>query len=311
MDIAGKWPAYFRPVPGTVYKSAGYQQVVPKSVARYFHLHLISDSTGETLRAISKAAIVQYSDVRAIDHVHPLVRTKTQLTRVLQEIEAVPGMVLYTIVDRALGAELEARCGELKVPCVPVLAPIMKMFDSYLGLSQKPTVGGQHVLDAEYFRRIDALNFALLHDDGHLPEPLDAADIIIMGVSRTSKTPTSIYLANRGFKTANVPLVPSIPLPPAMQQPTTAFIVGLVASPERIAQIRRNRVLSLADAELSDYVDREKIAAEIIHSRHLCARMKWPLIDVTRRSIEETAAAIIELYEDRQAGRPLAEVVDA
>jgi [pyruvate, water dikinase]-phosphate phosphotransferase / [pyruvate, water dikinase] kinase len=278
---------------------------VIQALPSYFHLHLISDSTGETLRAISKAAIVQYGDVRAIDHVHPLVRTPAQLMRVLQEIQETPGIVLYTIVNRELGSDLEARCAELKIPCVPVLDPILKVFDSYLGVQHKPTVGGQHVLDGEYFKRIDALNFSMLHDDGHMPEPLDSADIVILGISRTSKTPTSIYLANRGLKTANVPLVLDLPLPAALEQPTTAFIVGLIASPERIAQIRRNRVLTLADREMADYVDRDLIAKEITFSRQLCARHGWPLIDVTRRSIEETAAAIVELYEDRQAGKPL------
>lgn len=272
----------------------------------YFHLHLVSDSTGETLRAISKAAIVQYSEIRAIDHVHPLVRTRAQLTRVMQEIEQTPGIVLYTVVNRDLGKELEDRCATLKIPCVPVLDPIMKVFDSYLGAQHRPTVGGQHVLDAEYFQRIDALNFSMAHDDGKLPENLDDAEIIILGISRTSKTPTSIYLANRGFKTANVPLVPGIPLPDGLETPTRAFIIGLVASPERIAQVRRNRVMTLADRELGDYVDRDLIAKEVAFTRQLCNRNNWPVIDVTRRSIEETAAAIIQKLEDFRAGAPIA-----
>ena len=276
-----------------------------KSLPSFFHLHLVSDSTGETLRAISKAAIVQYSSVKAIEHNHPLVRTERQLQRVLQEIEQTPGIVLYTIVNRSLGEQLEKRCQELKLACVPVLNPIMKVFESYLGTPQTPTVGGQHVLDAEYFRRIDALNFTMMHDDGRLPEKLDDAQIVIVGISRTSKTPTSIYLANRGFKTVNVPLVPGLPLPGQLLEATKAFIVGLVASPERIAQIRRNRVLSLSDRQLSDYVDRDLIAKEIAFTRQLCDRNGWPVIDVTRRSIEETAAAIVQLMEDRDQGLPV------
>lgn len=268
----------------------------------YFHLHLVSDSTGETLRAISKAAIVQYGEVRAIEHVHPLVRTPKQLERVLQEIEQTPGIVLYTIVAQELGSELEASCARLKLPCVPVLDSIMKVFDSYLGAPHSPVVGGQHVLDADYFRRIDALNFTMLHDDGHVPDDLDKADIVILGISRTSKTPTSIYLANRGYKTANIPLVLGLPLPPQIEKPTKAFIVGLVANPERIAQIRRHRVMTLADRPLGDYVDRDQIAKEVAFSRHLCQRHGWPLIDVTRRSIEETAAAIIQYLEARKSG---------
>ncbi len=269
---------------------------------RYFHLHLVSDATGETLTAVAKAATVQYSQIRPVEHMHPLVRHRRQLDRVLQEIEAAPGIVLYTIVNRELAEALEARCQELNVPCVAVLRVIMEIFESYLGTTSRPTVGGQHMLDAEYFRRIDALNFTMVHDDGRLPEDLDQADIVIIGISRTSKTPTSIYLANRGFKTANVPLVPNMPLPAQLEQPTSALVIGLVASPERIAQIRRNRVLTFGDhGNFEDYVDRDAIAAEIAYTRRLCAKHGWPVIDVTRRSIEETAAAITKLYHDRSA----------
>jgi regulator of PEP synthase PpsR (kinase-PPPase family) len=176
----------------------------------------------------------------------------------------------------------------------------MKVFESYLGAPQTPIVAGQHVLDADYFRRIDALNFSMAHDDGQLPNDLNQADIIILGISRTSKTPTSIYLAQRGYKTANVPIVPQLGLPEALSEPHTAFVVCLVASPERIAEIRRNRVRLLSDRNLDDYVDREQIAQEITHSRRLCARHGWPVIDVTRRSVEETAATIIKLFHDRE-----------
>ncbi len=268
----------------------------------YFHLHLISDSTGETLTTIAKAAAVQYAEVRPIEHVHPLIRNPRQLDRALQEIASAPGIVLYTIVNRDLTAELERRCRELKVPCLHVLEPIMKIFESYLGAPQTPIVAGQHVLDAEYFQRIDALNFSMAHDDGQLPTDLNTADIIILGISRTSKTPTSIYLAQRGYKTANVPIVPEIPLPEALSEPHAAFVVGLVASADRIAEIRRNRVRFLADRNLNEYVDRDRIAQEIAHSRRLCARHGWPVIDVSRRSIEETAAQILRLFHDRETG---------
>ena len=184
----------------------------------FFHLHLVSDSTGETLTTIAKAASVQYALVRPIEHVHPLVRTARQMKRVLQEIEQTPGIVLYTITNRELSEELERRCIELKIPCLAVLQPIMQVLESYLGAPRTPTVAGQHVLDADYFRRIDALNFTMAHDDGHLPEDLNDADIIVLGISRTSKTPTSIYLAQRGYKTANLPLVPSLPLPEQTDQ---------------------------------------------------------------------------------------------
>ena len=246
---------------------------------------------------------MQYAQIRPIEHVHPLVRTQRQLDRVLQEIESTPGIVLYTVVNEVLQKALEQRCRELNVPCLHVLEPIMKVFESYLGTAQTPIVAGQHVLDADYFRRIDALNFTMAHDDGRLPADLNQADIVILGVSRTSKTPTSIYLAQRGYKTTNLPLVPRIELPPALGEPHSAFVVGLVASPDRIAEIRRHRVQFLGDRDLEGYVDRTRIAEEIAHSRRLCARHGWPVIDVTRRSIEETAATIIKLMHEREPAR--------
>jgi regulator of PEP synthase PpsR (kinase-PPPase family) len=268
---------------------------------RSFHLHMISDATGETLVAIAKAVRVQYSQARAIEHIHPLVRSRRELERVLKDVEATPGIVLYTIVNQEFAEELEQSCKRLNMPCVPALQSILQVFESYLGMPSTPKVAGQHVLDADYFRRIEALNFTMLHDDGHLPQNIDDADILLIGISRTSKTPTSIYLANRGFKTANVPLIPGVPLPPKLDAPTKAFVVGLVASAERISQVRQNRVLEYAQSHLDNYVDREAIAAEIAETRQLCARRGWPVIDVTRRSIEETAAAILRLYQDRAA----------
>jgi regulator of PEP synthase PpsR (kinase-PPPase family) len=279
----------------------GIDPQMANSLPSFFHLHLVSDATGETLTTIAKAAAVQYAEVRPIEHVHPLVRTPRQLKRVVQEIEQAPGIVLYTIVNRDLANALEQRCRELKVPCLAVLQPIMQVFESYLGAPQTPTVAGQHVLDAGYFRRIDALNFTMAHDDGRLPEDLNDADIILLGISRTSKTPTSIYLAQRGYKTANVPIVPSLPFPEQLAGPHSAFVVCLVASPERIAEVRRNRALLLADRDLEDYVDRSRIAAELAYSRKLCTQHGWPVIDVSRRSIEETAATIIRLMQDLRA----------
>lgn len=274
---------------------------MPNTAASFFHLHLISDSTGETLTTMAKAAAVQYSQVRPIEHIHPLVRSPRQLERVLKQVEQHPGIVLYTVVNPELIEEIERRCREMKVPSLHVLQPIMKIFESYLGAPQTPVVAGQHILDAEYFARIDALNFTMAHDDGRLPEDLSKADIIILGISRTSKTPTSIYLAQRGYKTTNLPLVPSLEVPAALTEPHTAFVVGLVASPERIAEIRRNRVKLLADRNLDDYTDRHQIAAEVAYSRRLCAKHGWPVIDVTRKSVEETAATIISLLQERQA----------
>lgn len=279
-------------------------QQMANALPSYFHLHLVSDSTGETLTTIAKAAAVQYADARAIEHVYPLVRTKRQIDRVLQEVESAPGIVLYTIVNKELTQALERRCRELGLPCLYVLEPIMKLFESYLGTASTPIVAGQHVLDQEYFRRIDALNFTMMHDDGKLPADLNEADIILLGISRTSKTPTSIYLAQRGYKTTNLPLVPSIPLPDTLTEPHKAFIVCLVASPERIAEIRRNRVRLMSDRNLDTYVDLKEIQTEVTYSRRLAARHGWPVIDVTRRSVEETAATVIKMFHDREEAAP-------
>ena len=267
----------------------------------YFHLHLVSDSTGETLIAASRAAAAQYQGVASIEHVYPLIRTHSQLDRVISDIDDAPGIVLFTLVDPDLSKRLEQSCEASGSPCLSVLNPILTLFQSYLGLSSTPRAGAQHMLNVDYFRRIDALNFTMNHDDGRLPADLNQADIILLGISRTSKTPTSIYLAQKGYKTTNLPLVPGIEIPKALTEPHSAFVVGLVASPERIAEIRRNRVQLLSDREMPDYVDRSQIANEIAYSRRLFGKYGWPLIDVTRRSIEETAATIIKMLHDKDA----------
>lgn len=263
----------------------------------YFHLHLVSDATGETLIAVSRAAAAQYQGVASIEHVYPLVRTRAQLDRAIAEIEAAPGIVLFTLVDEELSQRLQEACREAGSPCISVLQPILELFQSYLGTASTPRPGAQHVLNAEYFKRIDALNYTMMHDDGQLPENLEDADVILLGVSRTSKTPTSIYLANRGIKTANVPLVPGVPPPSNLAGVKRPLIVGLLASPERIVQIRQNRLLALNADHETPYVDKMAVADEIAQSRRLFAQNGWPTIDVTRRSIEETAAAILDLYK--------------
>jgi regulator of PEP synthase PpsR (kinase-PPPase family) len=276
--------------------------VLPLSKAEsYFHLHLVSDATGETLLAVGRAAAAQYSTVSPIEHVYPLIRNVKQLDPVLSDIEANPGIVLYTLVDPVLNDRLEQHCKERSIPCLSILSPVLSLFASYLGTETTPRVGGQHMLNAEYFRRIDALNYTLMHDDGQHPENLDEADVVLVGISRTSKTPTSIYLANRGIKTANVPLVPGIDPPGELERSTRPLVVGLIASPERIVQIRQNRLLGLnANQSDSTYVDRHTVSDEIANSKRLCARHNWPIIDVTRRSIEETAAAVIALLQERR-----------
>jgi [pyruvate, water dikinase]-phosphate phosphotransferase / [pyruvate, water dikinase] kinase len=269
--------------------------------AGYFHLHLISDATGETLITVARAAAAQYVKVTPVEHMHPLVRTQKQLDRVLAEIEEQPGIVLYTLLQENLVARLEQKCRDLGVPYLSILGPVLHLFQAYLGAESTHKVGAQHTLNAEYFRRIDALNYTMLHDDGQLTDDLEEADVLLVGVSRTSKTPTSIYLANRGVKTANVPLVPGVPLSPGIERLKHPLIVGLYASPERVVQIRQNRLLSLkAHRDDDKYIDREAVAEEIAASRRLCARHNWPLIDVTRRSIEETAAAVMSFLAERR-----------
>jgi hypothetical protein len=187
------------------------------------------------------------------------------------------------------------------LPYLSILGPVLQLFQSYLGTETSHRVGAQHTLNTEYFQRIDALNFTMLHDDGQHIDGLENADVVLVGVSRTSKTPTSIYLANRGIKTGNVPLVPGIPTPPLLEKLEHPLIVGLYASPERIVQIRENRLLGLrAHHDDDQYIDRQAVAEEIAYSRRLCARNNWPLIDVSRRSIEETAAAILKLLAERR-----------
>ena len=267
----------------------------------YFHLHLISDATGETLITVARAAAAQYAKMMPVEHVHPLVRTQKQLDRVLDELEESPGIVLYTLLEGNLVKKLEDKCRELGLPCLSILGPVLHLFQSYLGAETTHKVGAQHTLNAEYFRRIDALNYTMMHDDGQLYDDLEEADVVLVGVSRTSKTPTSIYLANRGVKTANVPMVPGVPLPANVEQLQRPLVVGLFATPERIVQIRQNRLLGLkVERDDDQYIDRQAVTEEVAASRRLCAKHNWPLIDVTRRSIEETAAAVLALLGERR-----------
>jgi len=262
----------------------------------FFHLHLVSDATGETLLAAGRAAAAQYKDARAIEHIYPLIRTERQLQKVLQEIDETPGIVLYTIVDQNLARIIDARCAEMGLPCVSVLEPVLVVFQSYLGAPAGRRVGAQHVLNADYFRRIDALNFTMEHDDGQMVDDVEEADVVLVGISRTSKTPTSIYLANRGIKTANIPIVLGVPIPESVIYAKRPQIVGLIATAERISHVRQNRILgSSIGYDSQSYIDRTVIAQELAYARQICSRHGWPIIDVSRRSIEETAAAIVAL----------------
>ncbi len=274
---------------------------MPQRTGSYFHLHLVSDATGETLTTVARAATAQYTKMSPIEHVYPLVRTQKQLDRALIEIEEAPGIVLYTLLEEDLVKRLEDHCRELSLPCLSILGPVLQLMRSYLGTETSHRVGAQHTLNAEYFKRIDALNYTMLHDDGQHIDELEQADVVLVGVSRTSKTPTSIYLANRGIKTGNVPLVPGIMVAPQVEQLGHPLVVGLYASPERIVQIRQNRLLGLKSHQDDDqYIDRKAVAEEVMLSRRLCAKHNWPIIDVTRRSIEETAAAVLKLLAERR-----------
>ncbi|MEM7288943.1 MAG: pyruvate, water dikinase regulatory protein [Pseudomonadota bacterium] len=276
----------------------------------YFHLHLISDSTGETLIAAARAVTSQYKDNEPVEHIYPLVRNRKQLEMAISAIEDDPGIVLYTISNPEIAEMLESACREIGAPCVSVLEPIFQIFQSYLGKPTKRVVGAQHALDQEYFSRIDALNFTMLHDDGALPEDPDQADVILIGISRTSKTPTSIYLANRGIKTANYPLVPGVDVPPLILGAKKPLIVALIASTDRIQQVRQNRLLELNASEYgATYADRASIAEELASARKLCNKHGWPMIDVSRKSIEETAAAIMALHAKHKS--KMGKVVEA
>ncbi len=262
-------------------------------------MHLVSDATGETLNTVARAAAAHYSDYRPVEHIYALVRTPKQLQRVLGDIERQPGIVLFTIIDADLRHHLEDHCTQLGVPCISVLDPVINSLAQYLNTQSRPHVGGQHALNAEYFRRIEALNFTMSHDDGQNTDDLDKADVVLLGISRTSKTPTSIYLSQRGIKTANIPIVPGVPIPSSLRELKGPLVVGLIASAERIAQIRRHRLLTLHETRETAYADPRHITDEMVHMKRLCSEKNWPMIDVTRRSVEETAAAVLNLLTER------------
>ncbi|MCP1336496.1 pyruvate, water dikinase regulatory protein [Futiania mangrovi] len=272
-----------------------------RKTVTYFHLHLVSDSTGETINVLAKAAVAQFERVQPIEHSYALVRTPRQLEKVFAGIADAPGIVLFTLVNEDLRHALVRRCAELGMPCLSVLDGVLAVFEAYLGTKTTHRPGGQHQLDSGYFARIDALNYTMAHDDGQNVHELDQADVVLLGVSRTSKTPTCIYLANRGVKAANVPVVPGIPLPPIVENLRRPLVVGLLASPERLVQIRRNRLLSLSETEETDYVNPSMVRDETSAARRLYEKLGIPVIDVSRRSIEETAAAIFTLYQQRKA----------
>lgn len=268
-----------------------------------FHLHLVSDATGETIHSVARACLSQFEGVEPIEHNWSLVRTPGQIDKILAALEENPGVVMFTIVNDELRGKLMEGCRSLQVPCIAVLDPLIASLGNFLGVKAKGLPGRQHIMDAEYFGRIDAMTFALHHDDGQSVQSLKNAEIILAGVSRTSKTPTCIYLANRGIKAANIPIVPGVPVPPELlefrNRPGEPFVIGLTKDPARLVQVRRNRLHMLSQDANTDYVDPEAVREEVAAARKLFTRNNWPVIDVTRRSIEESAAAILQLYERR------------
>jgi regulator of PEP synthase PpsR (kinase-PPPase family) len=284
---------------------SGFVDVSPAArLATYFHVHLVSDSTGETLNALARAACARFTNVLPIEHIYALVRSPRQLERALEEIANAPGVVLHTIVDPALRGALEAGCQQMDMPCLPALDPLVSALSRYLGATGSARAGAR--LDADYFDRIDALNYALAHDDGQGAQELERADVVLVGVSRTSKTPTCIYLAHRGVRAANVPLVPAGEVPTRLKGLKSVPIVALTLAPDRLLEIRRNRLRSLNERRESDYVDADAVRHEVVQARRLFEREGWPVIDVTRRSVEETAAAVINILS---GGRGQVEVL--
>jgi regulator of PEP synthase PpsR (kinase-PPPase family) len=265
-----------------------------------FHLHLVSDSTGETIRSVARACLAQFSETASVEHFWPMARTPKAMELVLEEIHENPGPVIFTLVNDNLCEQLVRGCRLRKVPCISVLDPVIAAVGNYLGQQPTHRIGGQHELDETYFARIDAMDWSLTHDDGQRTDELNGSDIVLVGVSRTSKTPTCLYLANRGIKAANVPYVPGVPLPESLEHLTHPLVIGLTNDPKRLVELRRARLTSLHEHQETDYVDPEVVRAEITQARRYFARNNWPVIDVTRRSIEETSAAIMTIYNRRQ-----------
>lgn len=268
--------------------------------AIYFHVHLVSDSTGETLVTLSRASCAQFPQGKAVEHLHALTRSEAQLDTCLKSIESYPGIVFYTLVNPDRRLALEQRCAALNIPAVSILDPALASLGRYLGVPMSSEVGAQRTMNEQYFSRISALDYAMAHDDGQNVEGLKGADIILLGISRTSKTPTCIYLANRGYRAGNIPLVPGAPLPLELKNYKHSLIVGLVSTPDRIVEIRRQRLSSLGQGQ-TEYVDQDKVREEMMASKRMFARSGWPIVDVSRRSIEETAAKIINLHKNFKA----------
>ena len=264
-----------------------------------YQIYLISDSTGETLDRIFLAIKAQFKNIEYKIHTYSFTRTENQILKILTEAEKNQNsIILYSIVDSSLAKYLANISNNKKIPCFGVLGDLILSFSKLLNQKASHQPSGQHALNDEYYKRIEAIQFTMNHDDGNLTKEINKSDIILLGVSRTSKTPTSIYLANKGLKTSNIPLVNDNSIPKILKDnPKISCVVGLSTEPERLADIRKNRMSSLKETENKSYTDIEKIKKEVDDAKKTFKKYKWPVIDVTRKSVEETAASIIKIYE--------------
>ena len=262
-------------------------------------IYLISDSTGETLDRIFLAIKAQFQNIKYKIHTFSFTRTENQILKILSDAEKhKESIILYSIVDSNLAKYLANNSNTKKIPCFGVLGDLILSFSKLLNQKASHEPSGQHVLNDEYYKRIEAIQFTMNHDDGNLLKEINKSDIILLGVSRTSKTPTAIYLANKGFKTSNIPLVNKNSIPEILKEnPKIACVVGLNTEPERLADIRKNRMNSLKETENKSYVNLEEIKKEVDDAKNTFRKYKWPSIDVTRKSVEETAASVIKIYE--------------
>jgi len=264
-----------------------------------YQIYLISDSTGETLDRIFTAIKAQFKNINYKIHTYSFTRTENQIFKILSEAEKDSNsIILYSIVDSNLAKYLANTSNEKKIPCFGVLGDLILSFSKLLNQKASHQPSGQYALNEEYYKRIAAIQFTMNHDDGNLVKDINKSDIILLGVSRTSKTPTSIYLANKGFKTSNIPLINENSIPQTLKDnPKVACVIGLNTEPERLADIRKNRMNSLKETENKSYTDLEKIKKEVEDAKNTFRKYKWPMIDVTRKSVEETAASIIKIYD--------------
>ena len=276
-----------------------FEESVHMSPVKSFHLHLVSDATGETIGNVVRACLVQFENITTQEHNWFLIRSEAQIGRVLEAAAATRGVVLFTLVNSRLRKALENGCRKLKLPCIPVLDPVMGALRGHLGIESQDQPGRQHALDEKYYHRLDAMSFALLNDDGQHAENLNNADVVLVGASRTTKTPTCIYLANRGLRAANVPIVPGAPLLETVGKAVRPLVVGLTMDPSRLAEARQSRLPESGGA--TGYTDFESVREEVLRARRIFSEHGWPVIDVTRRAIEETASAILQLYTERRS----------